>query len=253
MPYVAIENPMVGKTYYDAEHYGVYRYDVFPRGSVLEGQERRSCLDVFDSEEEAREAYPNAELAGGSGYRDIGIPRFPPERDDDGEDFLGEGKWHAAGQRGNQDTRALALFSERNGFMGKEKEKPMTGNYTNYGAQLAEVTGAERRNGALGFLVRPLDNGLGERFGFTAWTDHVALIRPGDWSPVIGAPLLEWRWAYRVSSDTWVRVVRTRVLAACGRAALAVCREPGGGCLRLALSAPRGLPGGTHPERQQGP
>lgn len=77
--YTAIEFPAVGKTYHH-EEYGVYRYDEYPRGSVLEGQERRTFLGRYDSLEEAKEHHPDAKWSGpGSGYREIYIPRTPPE------------------------------------------------------------------------------------------------------------------------------------------------------------------------------
>lgn len=80
--YVAIENPMAGKTYYHPDQWGVYRYDTYPEGSVLEGHERRSFLDSFDSEAEARAAYPDAVMAGGSGFADRPLPRFPEDEPD---------------------------------------------------------------------------------------------------------------------------------------------------------------------------
>lgn len=79
MPHTVIEFPMTGATYHH-EEYGVYRYDVYPESSVLAGQERRSLLDRFPSLAEARAAYPDAEWNGeGSGFREIVIPREPPE------------------------------------------------------------------------------------------------------------------------------------------------------------------------------
>lgn len=46
----------------------VYEFGVYPRSSVLAGQTRKSFRDHFDTEVEARVAYPKAEL----GYRDAG-------------------------------------------------------------------------------------------------------------------------------------------------------------------------------------
>lgn len=65
--YTAIEHPMIGETYHH-ESYGVYRYDTYPHGSVLEGRTRRRLLDSFSTLDEATRAYPGAEVSGGSGY-----------------------------------------------------------------------------------------------------------------------------------------------------------------------------------------
>lgn len=71
--------PERGATYAHEGEYAVYAYSVFPRGSVLEGQERRSFVDGgFTSEADAKAAYPEAVIAGGSGYREIALPRTPP-------------------------------------------------------------------------------------------------------------------------------------------------------------------------------
>jgi hypothetical protein len=76
---VYIENPMVGKTYQHDDEFGVYEYGVYPEGSVLAGQEKRSLKDRFPTLEEAREAYPAATVANGSLYLEITIPESPPE------------------------------------------------------------------------------------------------------------------------------------------------------------------------------
>lgn len=62
-----IENPMHGSTYHHDDEWGVYEYGTWPRGSVNEGRQSRKLLDRFDSEAEAREAYPDARV-GGCGY-----------------------------------------------------------------------------------------------------------------------------------------------------------------------------------------
>ena len=51
---------MVGRTY-ARNDYGVYEYGTYPRNSVLAGQMSRTFLDSFESLEEARAKYPNAE------------------------------------------------------------------------------------------------------------------------------------------------------------------------------------------------
>lgn len=73
-----IEYPSAGATY-SRDEYGVYEYDTYPETSVLAGQERRRFLDSFPTLAEARAAYPDAEYTDGSGYREIHIPKTPPE------------------------------------------------------------------------------------------------------------------------------------------------------------------------------
>lgn len=78
-PIIRIEFPCIGATYAH-EDYGVYRYDEFPRYSVLAGQQRRTFLASFSTLSEAQHAYPQAEWSGdGTGYREITIPREAPE------------------------------------------------------------------------------------------------------------------------------------------------------------------------------
>jgi hypothetical protein len=79
MAYVVIENPMVGKTYRHDDEFGVYEYGTYGRGSVLEGQERRTLLERFDSLDKARAAYPRADVSNGSQYREIYIPDTAPD------------------------------------------------------------------------------------------------------------------------------------------------------------------------------
>jgi hypothetical protein len=76
---LVIEFPSSGATY-SREEYGVYAYDTYPEGSVLEGQERRRFVDSFGTLEEARAAYPEAawDGEGGTGYRETVVPHTPP-------------------------------------------------------------------------------------------------------------------------------------------------------------------------------
>ena len=64
---VRIEYPSKGATY-NRDAYGVYRYDTYPKSSVLAGQQRRQFLGTYETLEEARAEYPNAELCG-CGYQ----------------------------------------------------------------------------------------------------------------------------------------------------------------------------------------
>ena len=60
---IRIEYPSRGATYCH-EVYGIYKYDVYPRSSVLGGQQRRTFLDQFDTLEEAKAKYPKAKETG---------------------------------------------------------------------------------------------------------------------------------------------------------------------------------------------
>jgi len=71
--------PARGATYEHAGEFAVYAYDEYPDGSVLAGEERRRFVaGEFTSEAEAQAAYPDAVIEGGSGYREIPVPRTPP-------------------------------------------------------------------------------------------------------------------------------------------------------------------------------
>ena len=54
-----LEYPMRGETYHE-DKWGAYGYDVYPKGSVLAGQDRRMFLASFDTFQEAARAYPRA-------------------------------------------------------------------------------------------------------------------------------------------------------------------------------------------------
>ena len=54
----------------EANEYGtfsVYEFGVYPNSSVLAGQTRKSFLDMFDTIEDAKAAYPKA----AEGFRDL--------------------------------------------------------------------------------------------------------------------------------------------------------------------------------------
>lgn len=46
----------------DGEGFAVYCYGVYPRGSVLAGQERRTFLDVFETISDAKASFPGASV-----------------------------------------------------------------------------------------------------------------------------------------------------------------------------------------------
>ena len=65
-PYKIIE-PVYDTVYEeDIAEYGVYEMSVFPRHSVLRGQESKVQIAVFRTLKEAQEAYPKAEV-----YEDV--------------------------------------------------------------------------------------------------------------------------------------------------------------------------------------
>ena len=41
----------------------IYAWGVYPQGSVLEGQDMKQFISSFDTEEEARSEYPDAEMS----------------------------------------------------------------------------------------------------------------------------------------------------------------------------------------------
>ena len=79
-PDVRIEFPSTGATYFKHD-YGVYQYDVYPRHSVLAGQTRRTFLDSFATEAEAKTAYPEAMRVVGSGYAPPSLNHLPDDGD----------------------------------------------------------------------------------------------------------------------------------------------------------------------------
>ncbi len=76
--YETIEYPATGATY-SHDEFGVYRYSEYPAGSVLEGQEKRSALGTYPTLAEAQREHPDARYAAGSQYREVTVPRTPPE------------------------------------------------------------------------------------------------------------------------------------------------------------------------------
>lgn len=86
-PYKTIEYPAAGATY-SHDEYGVYRYSTYERGSVLEGQEKRSALGTYPTLEAAQAEHPDARYEGGSGYREVSVPHTPPDDFDPG--YAGE-------------------------------------------------------------------------------------------------------------------------------------------------------------------
>jgi hypothetical protein len=75
--YLVIE-PSHGETYDHPGEVTVYKYDTYPRGSVLEGRERRSYVDSFPTVDEARKAYPKADVSESTGYQPLVLPEVPP-------------------------------------------------------------------------------------------------------------------------------------------------------------------------------
>lgn len=77
-PCKTIEYPSAGATYCH-DVYGVYSYGTYGRGSVLEGQEKRSFVAQYETLAEAKAEHPNASWDGdGSQYREVTVPHMAP-------------------------------------------------------------------------------------------------------------------------------------------------------------------------------
>lgn len=74
---IRIEYPSRGATYFN-EEYGVYKYGIYPRNSVLAGRTSRQFLGSYSTLEEARTEYPEAEEAG-CGYQAPYLNHLPEE------------------------------------------------------------------------------------------------------------------------------------------------------------------------------
>jgi len=83
-----IEQASRGATYqHDENTFTVYELGVYPRSSVLAGQQSRTFLDSFNSLAEAQKVYPDAEFTPGqSSYREPYLGHLPDDEtpDDDG-------------------------------------------------------------------------------------------------------------------------------------------------------------------------
>ena len=77
---ITIEYPSRGATYNSPE-YGVYEYSKYPRSSVLAGQTRRVFLDSFATLEEARQAFPQAEVSAGCGFQEPSLSHLSDDGD----------------------------------------------------------------------------------------------------------------------------------------------------------------------------
>lgn len=64
---------------YASGRWAVYQHGEYERGSVLEGQSRRVWLDDFATLDEARAAYPDADVIDGSTYRPQSLNHLPGE------------------------------------------------------------------------------------------------------------------------------------------------------------------------------
>lgn len=85
---ILIEFPASGSTYEFQEH-GVYAYDEYPEGSVLEGQPRRRFIDRHEQLEVAQREHPKAKWVNCSAFVPVTIPDTSPEWLD--PEFAGEG------------------------------------------------------------------------------------------------------------------------------------------------------------------
>jgi len=69
----------------------IYAWGTYPQGSVLEGQDKKSFVDTFHTESDARLVYPDAELSnGGDIFNSVG-----PQPADW---YAGDGGYYACGE-----------------------------------------------------------------------------------------------------------------------------------------------------------
>lgn len=82
MSYKTIEQGSRGATYKNGMNtFTVYEIGVYPRSSVLAGQQSRRFLDSFNSLEEAKEAFPDAKFIQGSTYREPYLNHLSDDED----------------------------------------------------------------------------------------------------------------------------------------------------------------------------
>jgi hypothetical protein len=77
---IRIEYPARGTTYCK-QVYGVYSYDRWPRSSVLAGQQRRTWLGEYPTQEEAQLAHPEAKPNCGCGFQAPSLSHLPDDGD----------------------------------------------------------------------------------------------------------------------------------------------------------------------------
>lgn len=66
---------------YSNNRYTVYEHSTYPRSSVLAGQHKRSWIDDFDTLEEAKSAYPSAEVCCGTTFSEPSLHHLPDDSD----------------------------------------------------------------------------------------------------------------------------------------------------------------------------
>jgi hypothetical protein len=80
-----IEQGSRGATYHnDMDTFTVYEIGVYPKSSVLAGQQRRIWLDDFESLKEAQTAYPDAVISGDT-YREPYLEHLPGSGNGNGD------------------------------------------------------------------------------------------------------------------------------------------------------------------------
>jgi len=79
--YLTIEQNSRGATYRNSDDtWTVYEIRQYPRSSVLAGQQRRVWVEIFNSLEEAKEAFPDAEVSECT-YREPYLNHLPDDDD----------------------------------------------------------------------------------------------------------------------------------------------------------------------------
>jgi len=86
--YQTIEQSSWGAMYHNINAaWNVYEHITYSRNSILSGQSHRVWMDVFDSENDARQAYPTATISGDT-YRTPNSNHLTNQNSDD-VDWLG--------------------------------------------------------------------------------------------------------------------------------------------------------------------
>lgn len=86
--YQTIERSSWGAMYNNiTAAWNVYEHITYSHNSLLSGQSHRVWMDVFDSEDDARQAYPTAIISGDT-YHTKNLNNLPNQKSDD-VDWLG--------------------------------------------------------------------------------------------------------------------------------------------------------------------
>lgn len=86
--YQTIERSSWGAMYHNINAvWNVYEHITYSRNSILSSQSHRVWMDVFDSEDDARQSYPTAKISGDT-YHTKNLNNLTEQKSDD-VDWLG--------------------------------------------------------------------------------------------------------------------------------------------------------------------